>query len=228
MHRGQRPQLREQHGVVAAEADRRDAGARDLLERSRRARERVDRRPGHGRHVAPVDDREPLDDVHAQQRVVVPQDHGDAADRLRPEAGAGSVHDRVVRRDADDGDVDALQVANVREPHERPRAREARHLERVGRPVARHRGAILGRWRRPPRASPPARPAIVCPAARERRPRRVSPVRAPRRSRPRARPRRVPPRARPRPRREAGAPRRGAPRRARASSGAPRSARAAG
>ena len=58
VHRRERPELGEQHRVVAAEADGRHAGARDLLERRGRALERVHRRSGHRRHVAVVDERE--------------------------------------------------------------------------------------------------------------------------------------------------------------------------
>ena len=63
VHRRQRPQLRQQDGVIAAEAERRDPGSRDLLDGRPRALERLDRIAGHGRRVAPVDDRQPLRDV---------------------------------------------------------------------------------------------------------------------------------------------------------------------
>jgi hypothetical protein len=93
---------------------------------------RVARRDGQ---VAVVDDRERFDDVDVEHRVVRAQERRGGADRLGPEAGAGAVARRGVERDPDGSSVDAVQLGDVRQPHERPHAGEAGHDLGVDRPV---------------------------------------------------------------------------------------------
>jgi hypothetical protein len=114
VHGGERAQLGEEDRVVSAETERRHARARDLLDCGPRTLERIGGRAGYGRDVAVIDERELLDDVDPQKRVVVPEHDRGASDRLGAEARARAEHDRAVGRDADDGNVDPVEVAHVR------------------------------------------------------------------------------------------------------------------
>ena len=75
------------------------------------------------RDVAVVDRGEVVEDVEAERilRVAV-EDRRGAADRLRAEARARPVGHGHVERDAEDGEIDAGQVAAVAPPHEGERA----------------------------------------------------------------------------------------------------------
>ena len=145
LHQRQRPvflrmRLQQRPGdeMVAAEREEMHVGVED------RARLRLDRL-GDGqravqveRHVAVVDGGEVVEDVDAERilRVAV-EDRRGAADRLRAEAGARPVGHRHVERDAEDGEVDAGQVAAVAPPHEGERA----GIGRVGRAALQRRAS---------------------------------------------------------------------------------------
>src|SRR6266545_3880489 len=143
VHGRERAKLREQDRMVSAQTEGRGPGASDLLEGGCRPLERVDRRTGHGGHVPVVDEGELRDHVDPKQWVVVPQHDRRAPDPLWAEACAAPEGDSAIGRDADYGDVHPVELPYVREPHERPRAGESRHLERVRRPVAGHVRARL-------------------------------------------------------------------------------------
>ena len=98
--------------VVAAEHDRQQAGVDHLAD------ELLDRRVGARRvggqdgRVAEVDDLQLLEGVDLRLEVRPGRARG-GADRARPEAGAGPVGDEVVRRRADDRDVEPGQLGGI-------------------------------------------------------------------------------------------------------------------
>ena len=130
-------QLGERDRVVAAESEREDAGVDERRERLLDLAVRALGVARRDRHVAVVDDRERLDDVDVERRVVRPQQRRRRADRLGAEARARPVARRRVERDAVDGRVHAGEVGRVRRAHERPDPGEARHHPGVERPVVR-------------------------------------------------------------------------------------------
>ncbi len=75
------------------------------------------------RDVPMIDGGDVFENVEAEGvlRVAV-EDRRSAADRLRTEAGARAVGDRHVERHAENGEVDAGQVAAVAAAHEGKRA----------------------------------------------------------------------------------------------------------
>jgi hypothetical protein len=104
--------VRLRDGVVAAEHDRHDARCDRVADRVLDRRMRLDRvGRGHGR-VAEVDDAQDLRGVDAGLEVGARRAAG-GADRTRREAGAGTVRDEIVRRRADDRDVDAGELGRI-------------------------------------------------------------------------------------------------------------------
>src|SRR3954447_19274761 len=85
------------------------------------------------------------------------------ADGGRPEPGARAVARGGVEGDADDGDVHAFGLADVREAREGTDARVTRRARGVGRPVVRHSATTrsVRSWRSvAPRRLPPS--SSVC------------------------------------------------------------------
>ena len=137
--------------MVAAQAESDYAGSCDLGEGRGRPLEGVGGRAGDRGHVSVVDERQSPADVDVQYGVVVAQHDRGAANRLRPEARTAAKDLGAVAGDSDHGDVDLLEVLDVRKAHERPRAREPRRLEGVRRSVARH---LRGDYREVPVPTP--------------------------------------------------------------------------
>src|SRR5581483_5473118 len=136
---GDRAQLRERDRMVAAQRERADAGVDERRETLLDAPVGLLRVARRHRQVAVVGDRDGLEQVELEPRVIGPEEGGGGPDRLRAEARARPEARRRVERDAEHRDLERLRIGNVREPHERADAAEARHLLRVERLVAFHR-----------------------------------------------------------------------------------------
>ncbi len=93
---------------------------------------------GDDGHVAVVDDREVVEDAHAEPGVVAPEQVRGAPYALGAEAGADAEGAARVERGADDGGVGVLEVANVGQAHKGAHARKSWGLEGIGRLVAGH------------------------------------------------------------------------------------------
>ena len=131
VHARERAQLGERDRVVAAHAERDDAGLGDRPHEVLDPLQRVLDVAGHGRRVAEVDGRQLAEHLHALDGVVRADHARRRAHRLRPEAGAGAERRPAVPRHPEDGGVRALERRDVRQPRERPRSGEPRRLERI-------------------------------------------------------------------------------------------------
>ena len=138
--------------MISAQAECDHTRGSDLHKCCGRPFERVGGRARDGGHIAVVDERQPAADVDVQHWVVVAQHDRGAANRLRPETRTASKDLRAVARDSHHGDVDLVEIFDVRKAHERPRTREPRRLEGVRRSVARH---LRGDYREVPAATSP-------------------------------------------------------------------------
>ena len=138
---GRRAQLGERDGVVAADAERHRPGGVHLGEHGLHRRQAaVGEAAGDRPHVAGVDHREPVEHGHALRRVVggVDGERG-LADRARPETGARAHGEARVEGQADDRDVDAVELRDVRQPQERGHSGDARRGRSAVRAVSLHR-----------------------------------------------------------------------------------------
>ena len=153
----QRAQDRQRDRVVAADHDRPRAGVGDradprldrlvaLLDADRR---RVD--------VADVGDVQPIERRDLLEVAVRPDQRRLRADLARPEPRARPVRRAAVVRHADDRDVEAVRILDVRQPHERRRLREARRLKRRARLMRHERDCIVTVVKPAPRGLAPAR-----------------------------------------------------------------------
>jgi len=83
----------------------------------------------HVGHVQPIEGR------NALKVVVLTDERRLGADLARPEPGARPIRRAAVERDADDGDVEAARIFDMRQPHEGRWLREAGRFERGARLV---------------------------------------------------------------------------------------------
>jgi len=133
------PQLGEKHGMVAAEGDRDDARFVHGGERRGDAVHGAVREPWHDGRVAEIDRREAVEDGDALGRVVRrtqrqrPLTHG-----LGPEARPSAEGRPRVERQADEGDVDVVEMGRVGQAEEGGDTGEARRLLRIGRTMSLH------------------------------------------------------------------------------------------
>ena len=114
VHGSGRAQLGEGDAVVAADPERDYPGAVDRLDVLLDARERVLDVPRNGGRVAVVDAREPSPDHHVLHRVVGAQHRRGRAHRLGAEARPWAIGGAGVPRHAEDRDLDAVGLDEVR------------------------------------------------------------------------------------------------------------------
>src|SRR5262249_18928859 len=107
---GDGPKLGERDQMVASEPERDGAGRGDRLEVGGEAPDRLLVVAGRSPDVPAVDDLERAEHVGVERRVVVTEQDRNRSDRFRAEARAGAKAGAAVEGDADDGDVDALQL----------------------------------------------------------------------------------------------------------------------
>ena len=118
--------------MVAAEAQGYGAGRVHLREHRLHGVEAAVGEAGDHVRVAGVDHREALEDGHALRRVVGRVDgERRLADRAGAEAGARAHGEPRVERQADHGDVDVVELRDVRQTQERGHAGDARGLRSV-------------------------------------------------------------------------------------------------
>ena len=80
-------------------------------------------------NVADVGDVQPVERRHLLKIAVGPDERRLVADLARAEPRAGTIRRAAVVGDADDGDVEAVRILDVRQAHEGRRLGEARRLE---------------------------------------------------------------------------------------------------
>src|SRR5262249_23092735 len=126
----ERAQNRQRDGVVAAGDDRPRAGCGDCrnarLDRVVRLLDAYRRRVD----VADVRDVQAIERRDLLEIVVRPDERRLRTDLARSEPRPATVRRSAVVRHADDRDIEAFRILDVRQPHERRRLREARSLER--------------------------------------------------------------------------------------------------